>query len=223
MSAGGASIDGGRPSGWKGTGAFPCTLTGAASPTPAAATVSISHIGLVLTVGVGAPRTLRFSEMRVEAGGFEGDFIFCRPTDGAYTVMCNAPGFLDALKDAAGDRLAGGLAGVARDRRRRRRGVWLGAAALGLLAAVVGAALWSVPELLARAVDSVPTSVDRQVGDVAFDSLTVGPRVASSTVNGFVNEVVNWPRRTLAVNTSSAWPWWRTPASNAVMLADDRR
>src|SRR5690606_26147628 len=96
------------------------------------------------------------SVLTLEPGGFEGDFVFCRPAPLApgddVTFALNDPAFVEALRALGLPALEPQLARVAKHRASARRGAWIGIAAVTAMLVAFGAALWSTPAMLAASV-----------------------------------------------------------------------
>lgn len=162
----------------------------AGQPQPLAAEVTIEH-GAIVARGGGEHR-IALDEVAIEAGGFDGDFVFCRPPDASFTIAVNDPRFVAMLAEHADDRVDAQLTKVAAHRRGHRRGRWLGIGAVLVGIALLALVVLSVPRLLAASVDALPASVDRQLGDAAIGEVALaGAAVDDPIVTGFVEEIVD--------------------------------
>lgn len=116
---------------------------------------------------------LSFRLDRVEAtlGGASGKMIFLRSLEHGATVSIEAPGFPEALREAAGGALDVPLAAFRKRIRGARHWDRIAFGVLAAIAALVGAFVLSLPRMLRHAVDAVPRSVDRSIGDAVIGSL----------------------------------------------------
>lgn len=139
----------------------------------------------------GTVHRVAWSDLTLEVGGYEGDFVFCRPRGGALTASTNAPGFLEGLRAAAGEVLEGELAKLGTQKRTRRRTGRISALLFLVAVGAVVALLWNVPSFVASSVTALPTSIDRQMGDAAFGDMQLGGEVVRDpAVDAFLHEVV---------------------------------
>jgi Zn-dependent protease with chaperone function len=139
----------------------------------------------------GAEWSLPLSELTLEPGGFEADFVFCRPPDRSFTLAINDPAFVPAIEERADERLRGELAKVAGHRREHHVWRWIGIGSIAAVVAVVVLVVLLVPRMLAASVDALPTTVDEQLGDAASAQVeTSGEPVEAPVVTGFVEQVV---------------------------------
>lgn len=140
-------------------------------------------------VGLAIP----FAGMRMEQGGHSGRVVFLRSSDGTRVIFSESPGFLAAVREAGGETVEAAhdaLATASAQQRRRVGGLWL------IAAAVLAGLAWVVPLGLRagvdRAVAAMPTSVDRQLGDLAAMEISrTGPTVDDPRVAGFAQEVLD--------------------------------
>lgn len=143
----------------------------------------------------GTEWSLSLAELTLSAGGFEGDFVFCRPADASFTLAVQDPDFVVALHACADERLRAELARVASQQHRHRRRRWLGLGFVVLAGAAlllfVGLAFLLVPRMLAASVDALPVTVDEQLGQAASGEIAAsGEPVDASEVTAFVEQVV---------------------------------
>ncbi len=170
---------------------FVGTVVRAGQSVPVRAEIRVGADGVEARTGDGEAHAVRFDAMTLETGGYEGDFVFCRPRGGGLTISTNAKGFVDALRAAAGPALAAELEKVGGQKRRRRAGAWISTGVFLALVAGVGAFLWNVPSMVASTAESLPASIDRQVGDAAFTQMQLeGATVQDPAVQAFLEEIV---------------------------------
>lgn len=158
---------------------------------PLAVDVEVGDAAMVARAADGREWSLPLGALTLEPGGFEADFVFCRPPDRRFTLALNDPAFVPALEARADERLRRELAKVAGHRRthRLRRGVGVGAVAAVAAALVLFVAM--VPRMLAASVDALPPTVDEQLGEAASAQVTMsGEPVDAPAVTGFVEQVV---------------------------------
>ncbi|HEY8427755.1 MAG TPA: M48 family metallopeptidase [Sandaracinaceae bacterium] len=157
---------------------------------PAPVEVTVEH-GAIVARGDGVEHRIALAEVAIEAGGFDADFVFCRPPDASFTIAVRDPRFVAMLAERADPRLAAELAKVGSHRRAHRRGRLFGIAAAALVVAALVGAIASVPRMLAGSIDGLPVGVDRQLGDAAMAQVELaGPSVEDPVVRGFVEEIV---------------------------------
>ncbi|UJR82337.1 M48 family metallopeptidase [Sandaracinus amylolyticus] len=168
---------------------FRGTITGADDPRPHAVTITIDAGSLRAVRDDGGEASIALDAMTLEPGGFDGDFVFCRPRDARFTIATSDPAFVDALGAANVAELAPQLAKVGRHRASSRRGAHL--SKLGALAmiALFGVALWNVPSMLAASVGMLPTSIDRAVGDAATPELGALDEIDDPAASALVEEI----------------------------------
>jgi beta-barrel assembly-enhancing protease len=158
------------------TGSFPGGIIAPGSTSRQPAALSCSRAGvLARPLADGAPLEIPWGDLRLEVGGAEGVMVFCHHRSTGAIACSDAPGFLAEIKRSSGGMLDEQLIGVATaDAAVRRRRRLVGAAAiLVVLAAIAGVwllATWGVR----RAVEALPPSVDRQIGDQAFAMMDLG-------------------------------------------------
>lgn len=132
------------------------------------------------------------AELTLEPGGFEADFVFCRPPDASFTIAVRDPRFVPALEAVADERLRDELRKIGVHRKRHGRGRWIGIGVVVAAIAIAGLAVARVPRMLASSVDALPVSVDRQLGDAATMQLEqAGDEVSAPVVRAFVEELVS--------------------------------
>lgn len=133
------------------------------------------------------------SELTLEPGGFDGDFVFCRASDftPAFTIAVRDPRFVAILAERADERLRGELAKVGAHRKAHARGKWIGIGAALAVLALIGVVIATVPAMLASSIDALPSSIDRQLGEAAMLQVPLGQEVRDPAVRALVDEVVD--------------------------------
>lgn len=139
--------------------------------------------------------TVPWSEMRLEIAGAMGDMAFCHHRGSGAIVCSDDPAFARALRDQAPLSAREALAEVdARARRRRslRRGIVIGVLLAGAL--IVAGVWWGLTAGLGRAVESLPASIDRDLGDSSYASMELGGPVidapaATAAIDGIVQRL----------------------------------
>jgi predicted Zn-dependent protease len=143
---------------------------------PVRAEIAFEPEAAVATTDAGVVHRIAYAALRIEAGGFEGEFVFLRSDDGTTFAVRDA-GVTGALAEASGGRLDVQLEGVRRQMRGRRRGRIVSMGAVALALALVALAFVRLPTLLASTVDALPVSVDRALGEAAVADATGGATV----------------------------------------------
>ena len=173
---------------------FRGTVTRGVAPAPRSATITLEGGALVARTDDGETLEIALSALTLEPGGFEGDFVFCRPAALApgedLTFALSDPAFVEALRATGLASLEPQLARVAKHRASARRGAWIGMGAVALVIAALGALLWSTPAMLAASVGALPVSIDRALGDAAAGEVAFGPEVHDPVLRGAVEEIV---------------------------------
>ncbi len=149
--------------------------------------------GAVQAVTVdGATFRVPFSACRLELGGASERMWFCRSPDRSVTIFSEAPGFADALSRAASRELGGEIERIRGAQRSAARSAALGwLLGLGIVAALLLAGFFAVRALGSGAVLALPTSVDRQLGELAIDNMTLeGEVVHDPVLTAAVDEIV---------------------------------
>jgi predicted Zn-dependent protease len=160
-------------------GVFSAELTGGR----AGAEVSFTSHAVVATTPDGQLFSLAFASMQLELGGAAGKTWFCRSTDRALTIFCDAAGFGVALRQAGGRVLGDKLEQLEQTARRASRRGWLWASALS--AALVLLLVAGVLALRAAgrlALEALPVDVDRQLGQLALEHMELGGSPSSDEV-----------------------------------------
>jgi Zn-dependent protease with chaperone function len=152
------------------------TMTSPAQPVPVRIELALEPDAALARTEAGVVHRIAYAELRVEAGGFDGEFLFLRGPDGT-TFAVHGRELLDALARAGGGALEAQLDAVRQHHRGRRRGRMLSMGGVALALVLVGLAFVRLPTFLASSVGSLPPSVDRALGDAAAADVTSSARV----------------------------------------------
>ena len=150
-----------------------------------AATITVRSAGLTAIAG-----NTRWDFSWSELTFSQGAMAFVTHRDGR-TVACDAPGFIAALTDNA----PLGFVGVVRPPRSNRGllgcGTLLLLLVLGLLVSL-GAAAWvGIPWAAGKAVDAMPPTIDRELGDASYRQMDLGgTKVAIPVVDAAITDMV---------------------------------
>lgn len=159
---------------------------------PEFADATVSPAGLRLVGKTGQAAELPMHDLEVTSGGFEGDMVSVYSPSVQLTFQTNAPGFLDALAEVGGPKVAQDAVQATQDigKRQRARKVWMGITAVIVLAVLIF--LWRLPSMVASAASKLPVSVDESIGEVAYSGATedFGSPVHVPEVDAFLSEVV---------------------------------
>lgn len=134
-----------------------------------------------------------YLDCQLEQGGASGRMIFCHTPDRRLTVFCEEKGFPEALARSGGERLAEALKGLRlaarKESNRYRLQVVLGLVAMVLLGM---GALRLLKVAATRAVHALPVSVDRKLGGLAMEAMSLeGPRVVDPVLVGAMKKLVS--------------------------------
>ncbi|MDQ3036670.1 MAG: M48 family metallopeptidase [Myxococcota bacterium] len=158
---------------------------------PLTATITIEAGALRARTDGGDGVEIALSSLTLAPGGFEGDFVFCRPTSGGVTIAVSDPAFVEALRETGVPSLEPQLVKVTKHRASARRGAWISMGVVAVVLLAIAGLLWSTPTLLAASVSALPTSIDRQLGDAAWDETSLGgPERDEPAVRAPVEEIV---------------------------------
>ncbi len=133
----------------------------------------------------------RYETITLRFGGFDGSYMFLASTEGREEMATSAEGSAEALRAASGARFGATIDAALRERARagRRSKAWF--AILGM--AVVGLvwALFQVPTWAAEQTRHLPMSVDRQLGDAAYESMELpGEKVEAPAMQAFLDQTI---------------------------------
>ena len=116
-----------------------------------------------------------YRECEIEMGGFNNRMVFCRDPDKTVTIFCDDKKFPKALSAASSGLLDEQLGiSIRKMRGQSRRATIFGAACLiGIVLFLVGC-YYGVRYGAIAAIHAMPVSVDRKIGEAAFESMDVG-------------------------------------------------
>lgn len=159
----------------------------------AGAEIELAVGGVSARVPSGETFFVPYRDCQVELGGNSGRMVFCRDGDRTVTIFCEDRKFPAALSLASSGTLDGQLGESLRKRRRasrRDRTVLLGVLVGFWLLIVAG--YFGVRIGARAAVKALPTSVDRQIGSTAFESMDLGgPEIKDEIVLGAMQSIVD--------------------------------
>ena len=134
----------------------------------ASAELSLEASALLARTPEGREYRWPYGDLEVEVGGSSGHMVFCRVGGSGPTAFSDQRGFLEALERAAGGLLEGRIATARAAVRKRKRSSQLTALTLlGLLALAAVGLFFGLSLAAVWAVDSLPISVDQQLGEVS--------------------------------------------------------
>jgi len=118
-------------------------------------------------------------ECHLDLGGASGRMVFCRNADRTLTLFSEAKGFAEALTAQGHGTLDAQLATL-RSRERRRGNVFRMWTALSLAAVIVVAVVgyYGILATARAAVGALPISIDEKIGELASQSMNIGPPLA---------------------------------------------
>ncbi len=162
------------------------------------ATLHADAHGLHATTKAGQTHVIPWARIRFELGGQDNNFLYCRSTDpNDPSISSDAPGLLEAIREASGPAAAEALADIDKKVTRSgcfKRTYWgcLGAVVMTTLVVVLGV-IAMTPTLLGLLMDAVPLEVDRMLGDAAYEDMGVdeGQLVTDPRVTAVVQEMVD--------------------------------
>ena len=130
--------------------------------------------------------------LRLELGGATGRMLLVRGAPGEPVLFSETPGLFEAIRDTGGARTREACAAcvaAVQDRRKGSRTAWIVGLAVVVLLVFAAPPAWRF--LADHAVDGLPTSVDKQIGDLAATEIAqAGPVVTDPAVAGLVDDVV---------------------------------
>lgn len=152
--------------------------------------IDLTPQAVVVSADGGLYADLPYRRLTLSRGGAEGRTLFCR--DGEHTLCCDDPGFLAALRDAAGHQLDEQVLSLAGSAGSRRRTLLI--ASLIALAVLGGLGFTAWRALVwgyERAVAAAPVELDMAVGDQLAKSIDPGgPEVHIPEVDALLAEIV---------------------------------
>lgn len=141
----------------------------------AGAEIELAHDGVVAVTGDDQRFRVQYSECQVEIGGFNDRMVFCRNPDRSLTIFCEHKRFANALAHAAAGLLDEQLQQKqqqVRSRLWRGRGLTVTLVVVSVLLLV--GLYFGIQIAGVAAVEAMPVSVDRQIGEYSFESMDLG-------------------------------------------------
>lgn len=142
----------------------------------------LSRGALDVTLHEGTKLRFALDEVDVRVGGASGRMIYLVSREHGSTATVDAPGFADALHEAADGALDAAIVHVRRTSRRRRS--WDGI--LMVIAAVLAVALIgfviALPRLVVASIDAIPHDLDRRLGDAVVGSVASDSMLAHEPI-----------------------------------------
>ena len=137
--------------------------------------------------------SIRYSDCRVDLGGYNGRIVFLRTADRSLTLFSEARGFARELAVAAGGLLDEPLrAATAKQRRARWRGRSAGLLLTLLIAGFCLACFYGIRRVADTSIHAVPLEVDRQIGGQAYQLMDRGgPEVHDPLLTDAVQQIVD--------------------------------
>lgn len=138
-------------------------------------TLSCEADGLRAVTESGQQFHLRYEQLQLELGGASGRMLFCRNSDRSLTLFCEDPQFRAALEFHGGLHLSDQLSRLFADRKRtQRRWRAVSIVSLAAFALLLYGGYFGILMLGRAAVNSLPVTVDQQIGDVAYSQMDHG-------------------------------------------------
>ncbi len=165
------------------------TMPGAPSPVPAAIEITETEVRAIAANGEAL--TWPLASLEVTPGGYDGDFVFLRAPEQPATLSTTDLAVVERLATVGGPAMAARLGHVRKHRStasfwRTFSLVTASVTALALVALVL-----MTPTLLSWSVGLLPTSFDRELGDLAAaDLAATGEAVTDPRVVSFVEAIV---------------------------------
>ncbi|NLS96763.1 MAG: M48 family metallopeptidase [Planctomycetaceae bacterium] len=141
----------------------------------AGAEIELLPMGILARTPDGKRFEVPYRECQLEIGGFSGWMVFCRNRDRSLTIFCEDRKFPSALSSASAGILDEQLNDkLKKQKSESRRGSLIAAAVLVAIVLLVVGGYFGVRAGARAAVRAVPTSVDREIGAMAFESMELG-------------------------------------------------
>lgn len=161
--------------------------------TPVTATLTVQGGILRARTIDGRMVELPCRDLDLDIGGASGRMVYCRARSTNVTVCCDDPRFLSMLRTGAAgdlDTVVNALETRLRRTARRNR-LTFGIAAIVLV--LLGIAGWWIPTRgISHAVNALPLSVDRKIGDAAMEALGIdGTTVRDPVVMHAIQEMID--------------------------------
>ncbi|OYP35252.1 peptidase M48 [Rhodopirellula sp. MGV] len=158
----------------------------------AGAEITLAPGALEAVTTDGSVFVIPYRECQIEIGGFNNRMVFCRTQDRSVTVFCDHKKFAKSLSAAASGVLDNQLGASKRQMKSRsRRATAFGFACLvGIILLCIGG-YFGVRYGVSAAIQVMPVSVDRAIGQSAFGTMDVGgPEINDAVVVGAVEQMV---------------------------------
>ncbi|MCA9034674.1 MAG: M48 family metallopeptidase [Planctomycetaceae bacterium] len=159
----------------------------------AGADIELQLDGVHATTSAGERFFLRFSELNVDIGGYNDRMIFCRNADRSVTIFCDDKKFPKSLSELS--------CGVLDEqlhlkKKKLKAQAWQGRGMfmVASIAMVVGlvALYFGIKVAGAAAVQALPVSVDRQIGERSYDAMNLGRKeIHDATVVDAIQQMVD--------------------------------
>jgi len=134
--------------------------------------IELTQSHLCAATAEGEAFVIPYDECQLELGGYDGKMLFCRNADRSVTIFSDEKGFPQALGRAASGRLDEQLERqLAKAKGESRRGAMLGFGLLAGTAIVLVALYFGIRAGANRITQSLPVSLDRELGKVAYQSM----------------------------------------------------
>ncbi|MEL6180624.1 MAG: M48 family metallopeptidase, partial [Myxococcota bacterium] len=171
---------------------YPGTLVPVGEQQSQPATLHLEADALVAIAKDGTEHRLPYTNLKLNLGGYERNYIYCSPADGVGpNITTSAPNFLAALDTEGGQAVAEALQAVAGEAKRDtfwKRTAW---GCTGFLVIVIVGVVALIPTLLSMAMDAVPVEADMMLGDAAYEGMDLGgPKVTDPRITGPIEEMV---------------------------------
>ena len=139
------------------------------------ADLELTHDGVKAVSRDGRRFLVRYSECRIDVGGYNDRMVFCRNEDRSLTIFCEDKRFPAALVFVSGGLLDEQLQQKQKSlKSKNRRGQGLTLAVLVGIAVCIVAAYFGIRSAGAAAAKAVPVSVDTQIGKHSYLAMDPG-------------------------------------------------
>lgn len=158
----------------------------------ASATIELNASGVEALTSTGQKFSISYRDCQLDMGGASGRMVFCRTADRKLTIFCEDKRFPAALEMESGSQMSSELAAVRSVRRAEgfRWRMWLSVGAVATIIGLVGG-YYGLIALAKASISAVPISVDKKIGELAFDSMNLeGTPVNDEVIVDAVKEMV---------------------------------
>ncbi|HZI02477.1 MAG TPA: M48 family metallopeptidase [Archangium sp.] len=159
----------------------------------AGARIRLGLEGLEAETPTGERFRLPYADCQLEQGGASGKMIFCHGPGRRLTLFSEQKGFAEALARSGGDPIVEQLKSLGLTARKERNRYQL-QVVLGLVAMVLltMGAFRLLKMGATRAVHALPVSVDRKIGGLAMEAMSLdGPKVTDPVLVGAMEKMVS--------------------------------